>query len=252
MNLHGIGEKIIFLSQCSSTNDLARESAEMGEAHGTIFRCGYQTAGRGKEGKVWFSSPGKGLYFSVIIRPQEKNLLLSWLPYIAAISVCEAIKEPFELNPAIKWPNDVYINGKKVCGILIETSSDDKKVDYAIVGIGINVNQEEKDFPEGIREKAISIKMAVGSDINIEDFFEKVLKRLNYWYKVLVHKELYRIHLTLNSFSLISPNSNIEIFDGQRVFKGEFLGFDLHGALLLKNREGVQKIYSGEMISFKL
>ncbi len=244
-----IGNKIIFLPQCSSTNDLAKESAQMGELHGTIYRCNSQTAGKGKEGKSWFSMPGKGVYFSVILRP-EKNIPLCWLPYISGISVCESVMELFNLFPVIKWPNDVYLEGKKFCGILIESSFGNEGVDYAIVGIGINVNHEKDDFPEDLKERATSIKIVVGREVDNGQLFEKLIEKLNFWYEKLALHQISIIHKTLNSLSFIPIGSKIEILDGKRIIKGEFRGFDVHGALLLRENKRIHKIYSGEMIAY--
>ncbi len=246
-----IGEKIIFLLQCSSTNDLAKESAQMGEPHGTIYRCNVQTAGRGKEGKSWFSMPGKGLYFSVILKP-EKNTSLCWLPYISGISVCKSVKELFGLDSLIKWPNDVYLKGKKFCGILIESSFGSDGIDYAVVGVGINVNHNREDFPKELRKKATSIKIVTGKEVKIELLFEKIIEKLNFWYEKLVSGQVSFIHKTLNSLSLIPVGSNIEILDGEKRVKGEFRGFDIQGALLLKDKNRIQRIYAGDMISYKI
>jgi len=246
-----IGSKVIFLPQCSSTNDLAKESAQMGEPHGTIYRCNSQTAGRGKDGKTWYSIPNKGIYFSVILRP-EKNFPLCWLPYISGISVCESVIELFNLFPAIKWPNDVYLEGKKFCGILIESSFGREGIDYAIVGIGINVNHEREDFPEDLKEKATSIKIVIGKEIDNNLLFEKIIEKLNFWYEKLALNQISIIHKTLNSLSLIPIGSKIEVLDGGRIIKGEFRGFDAQGALLLRERRIIHKIYSGEMISYNV
>lgn len=246
---HRIGKKIIHISQCTSTNDLAKESAQMGESHGTIYRCNSQTSGRGKEGRKWFSIPGKGLYFSVILKP-EKDISLCWLPYVSGISVCEGVKELFGLDPLIKWPNDVYLEGKKFCGILIESSFGNEGMDYAIVGIGINVNHDREDFPTELRDKATSIKMVVGKEVDGEPLFERIIEKLNFWYEKLVSNQISLIHKTLHSFSFVPIGSQIEIFDGDRRIKGKFRGFDAQGALLLEDEKMVQRIFSGEMISF--
>ncbi len=242
-----IGERIIYLSQCSSTNDLAKESVQMGEPHGTIYRCNAQTSGRGKEGKTWFSIPGKGLYFSIILKPEE-SLSICWLPYISGISVCESVKELFGVNALIKWPNDVYIEDKKFCGILIESSIGSKGIEYAIVGIGINVNHDIEDFPESLKEKATSLKIVLGKEVDKELLFEKIIEKFNLWYKRLTRDQITHIHKTISSLSYIPLGSKIEILEGEKKVKGEFEGFDLEGALLLKDGKKIKKIYSGELI----
>lgn len=244
-----IGKKIIHLSQCSSTNDLAKESAEMGEPHGTIYRCDTQTSGRGKEGKKWFSVARKGLYFSVILKP-ENDISLCWLPYVSGISVCEGVKELFGLDPLIKWPNDVYLKGKKFGGILIESSFGNEGIDYAIVGIGINVNHDKEDFPMELREKATSIKMVTRKEVDGESLFDKIIEKLDFWYEKLASNQIFSIHKILLSLSFIQIGSQIEIFDGDRRIKGKFKGFDTQGALLLEAEKIVHRIFSGEMISF--
>jgi BirA family biotin operon repressor/biotin-[acetyl-CoA-carboxylase] ligase len=140
--LAGLAGRIEWHDTIGSTNDRARELAAGGVRHGFVVGADAQTAGRGRKGADWRTEPGRGLAFSVIVRPAWRKDRWGWLSLAAGLAVCEALEE-LELRPAIKWPNDVLLDGGKVCGILIETVGE-----QAVVGIGINVN--ERSFPEGL------------------------------------------------------------------------------------------------------
>ena len=146
-------QKIISLDRCVSTNDEAYTLAESGAENGTTVTAREQTGGKGTNGRSFFS-PGKtGVYMSVILRNIKKEQLLDVTP-MAAVAVSRVLDKNFGVNTRIKWVNDVYLDGKKVCGILTKAQSKDGKTDFIIVGIGINLFAPEGGFPEDIRNTA--------------------------------------------------------------------------------------------------
>jgi len=153
-----------------STNKTAFALAEKGAGHGEIIRADIQTEGRGRLGKSWESPSGKGLYFSIILRPDK--LAGADYPKItltAGLAVANVLAKIPPLKPVLKWPNDVYLAGKKCCGILAESSlggATDQK--FAILGIGINVLTERNDFPEGVRDTATSLFIETGKEVDLE------------------------------------------------------------------------------------
>ena len=157
-----IGREIIVLDQTGSTNDAILQIATPDSKEGLVLFAEHQTAGRGQRGNRWESAAGKGLWFSILLRPRieinRSPLLTAW----AAETISEAIENEFSLKTAIKLPNDVQIDGRKVAGVLVEMRAREKAPHSAIVGIGINVNQALEDFPKELESRAISLAIALG------------------------------------------------------------------------------------------
>ena len=165
-----------------STNDLAIRMAEEGAPEGTVVIADEQTAGKGRHGRSWSSPPGSGLYLSVILRPNLPFEQLWQMAFVASVAAAEAIAEVSSLPAQIKWPNDVLVNGRKVCGILVEAPKatrgrgDTGTRRPVIIGIGINVNIER--FPSELEEKATSIAIELGHPIALEDVEKSLLAHL--------------------------------------------------------------------------
>ena len=182
-----IGREIIVLEQTSSTNDaIARVVSADGLtsiSDGLVLFAEHQTNGRGQRGNRWESAAGKGLWFSILLRPgiqlSDSGRLRIWA--IEAIS--DAIRATFDLEPAIKLPNDVQLNGRKVSGVLVEMRAQDKAPHLAVVGIGINVNQSRDDFPAELQDRAISLAMALGRQVDRQNFALALLRKLDVTYR---------------------------------------------------------------------
>ena len=157
-----IGREIIVLNQTGSTNDAILQIATPDSKEGLVLFAEHQTAGRGQRGNRWESAAGRGLWFSILLRPRieitRSPLLTAW----AAETISKAIENEFSLKTAIKLPNDVQIDGRKVAGVLVEMRAREKAPHSAIVGIGINVNQALEDFPKELQSRAISLAIALG------------------------------------------------------------------------------------------
>lgn len=166
-----MGDHIEWHDTMGSTNDRAREIVreEGSRAHGWVVGTEEQTAGRGRKGASWISEPGKGLTFSLVLSPVWERGHWGWLSMAAALAVCEGALRPCGLTPLIKWPNDVLVEGSKICGILIETSGD-----CAVIGIGLNVNESE--FPPEL--EAVSMFQLLGVETGRESLMEEIRKKL--------------------------------------------------------------------------
>ena len=171
-----MGSEIHSYKSIGSTNEVARRLAEAGAPEGAIVIAEKQTRGRGRLGRTWHSVSGQGLYFSLILRPKTDFSRLPALSMVAALSICRAI-EKYGLKAEIKWPNDCLLDGKKVAGILVELSAELDRVDYAIMGIGINVNHRADDFPSSLRSTATSLYRISGIGIQRADLFRKFPRR---------------------------------------------------------------------------
>src|SRR4029077_11478547 len=178
-----IGRQIIVLEQTSSTNDAILQVATANSSDGLVLFAEHQTSGRGQRGNRWESASGKGLWFSIVLRPgiqlSDSGRLRIWA--IEAIS--DVIRTTFDLEPAIKLPNDVQLNGRKVCGVLVEMRAQDKPPHLAVVGIGINVNQSRNDFPAELQDSAISLAMALGRQVDRQNFAIALLRKLDVTYR---------------------------------------------------------------------
>ena len=182
-----IGREIIVLEQTSSTNDailrVASTNGLPSISEGLVVLAEHQTDGRGQRGNRWESAAGKGLWFSILLRPEIQLSDSARLTVWAIEAISNVIRIEFGLEPAIKLPNDVQLNGHKVAGVLVEMRAQDKAPHLAVVGIGINVNQCRDDFPAELRDKAISLAMALGRQVDRQNFAVALLRNLDLTYR---------------------------------------------------------------------
>jgi BirA family biotin operon repressor/biotin-[acetyl-CoA-carboxylase] ligase len=188
-----IGRQIIVLEQTASTNDAILQLAHQGAAvssppssfvnEGLVLFAEHQTAGRGQRGNRWESAAGKGLWFSILLRPKIKINDSGQLTTWAIEAISDVIRTEFSLEPTIKLPNDVQIQGRKVAGVLVEMRAQQKAPHLAIVGIGINVNHSVEDFPPELQNRAISLAMALHRPVDRQQLAVAILRNLNRTYR---------------------------------------------------------------------
>lgn len=169
-----VGRRLLHHRSLASTQDIARQEAERGAAEGTTVLADEQTAGRGRLGRGWLSPPGANLYFSVVLRPAADHLRV--LGMIWPLAICEALEEVAGLPARIKWPNDVLVGSRKLAGVLIDSEVGEGEVDYAVAGVGINVNFDVSRHEE-LRSTATSISAELGREVAREDVLAAVLGR---------------------------------------------------------------------------
>lgn len=174
-----IGSRIIVLESTRSTNDFLRRMLTPELPEGLVIFAEEQTAGRGQRGNRWASAPYLGLWFSILLRPRLRPTESARLTQWAAQTIAATVQEEFQLEPAIKAPNDVYLNRRKIAGVLVETKAGKGNEWTAIVGIGVNVNQFENDFPAELREQAGSLAMALGLRLSRGAFAVALLRQLD-------------------------------------------------------------------------
>ena len=178
-----IGREIIVLEQTGSTNDAILQIANANSKEGLVVFAEHQTTGRGQRGNRWESAAGKGLWFSILLRPKIDLASSPQLTAWAAEAVSGAIQNEFSLTPTIKPPNDVQIDGRKIAGVLVEMRAQEKAAHLAIAGIGVNVNQSREDFPKELQSRAISLAMALGKQIDRQSFAVALLRKLDRTYR---------------------------------------------------------------------
>jgi BirA family biotin operon repressor/biotin-[acetyl-CoA-carboxylase] ligase len=222
---------IIRFDTCSSTNDVARDLARGGAPAGTVVVADEQTAGRGTKGRSWISLRGKGLYVSVIVRPLVPEISL--LPLAAGLAACDAVEIACGLAPALRWPNDIVWEGRKLGGILCESAFWGNRPDYAILGTGLNADHTEEDFPADLRPAAVSIRIASGTRPDREALLAALLVQTDRRVETVERSGGAEILRDFESRSAFRPGDPIAILVGDAVVRGEYRGLDAEGALLL-------------------
>ncbi len=164
LRTRALGRSTVCFLELESTNALAMGAALAGARHGTAVVAEHQTAGRGRLGRAWFSPPGVGLWFSLILR-YELEISRAWMLTLgAAAAVADAVEASTGACPEVRWPNDLYLNGRKLAGILTEARVGDGGLRFAVLGVGINVNHEAADFPAGLQDTATSLRCGTGRE----------------------------------------------------------------------------------------
>ena len=176
-----IGRDLRVFDQVTSTNDVAMALADAGAPHGAAVVAEGQTRGRGRLGRAWASPPGLGLWVSVVLRPSVRAGLAPCLTLLAGLAAAEAIEAEAMVAAALKWPNDVLLDGRKVAGVLAELRAEDQAVRHVVAGIGINVHQRREDFPAELAEAASSIQMATGRAVSRVLLLRRLFLRLETW-----------------------------------------------------------------------
>jgi len=170
-----VGGRILYFDEVGSTNDVLKGLACEDAPAGLVAVTDEQTAGRGREGRAWHSPPGAGLYFSYVLRPRLEVALAAWLTGTAAVGAAAAIREFSGLDARIEWPNDVVVDGRKLGGVLAESRTSGGKVDFVAVGVGLNVNLDAGELPEGLRAAATSLSAQIGETVDRRGLFAALL-----------------------------------------------------------------------------
>ena len=246
-----LGKKIIHLHEIDSTNDLAKELANYGASEGTIVIAETQTAGRGRLGRKWFSPRG-GLYFSIILRPKVRVKESVGLVFVAGLAVAEVLHENYGLNVATKWPNDVLVNGRKICGILSEMKTKGERVNYVVIGVGINANiNVKKGFPEELKTVATSIENELGRKVRLEELLKLLLEKLDILYEEFLEEGFLQVLKRWKEYASFL-GKEVEVTDEVKRLHGLALDVDDEGALIIKLENGTMKrVFVGD-VSLKI
>jgi BirA family biotin operon repressor/biotin-[acetyl-CoA-carboxylase] ligase len=241
-----LGSEVRFLKETESTNRDADAAAQAGAAEGLLIMADSQTAGRGRMTRTWFSPSGINLYFSLLLRPNVELALAPSLPLVVGLAVTEALVACAPaLLPKIKWPNDILVNGKKICGILCELQTKQSHVDYIVVGVGINVNLTADQLPAELKECATSILIENGTPLKREQLLAAILNRLEPIYdnwRAFGFKPLVQ---NINALDALRGATIRMDLSGSPI-EGIASGIQDDGSLLLQTAKGPVPIYSGE------
>jgi BirA family biotin operon repressor/biotin-[acetyl-CoA-carboxylase] ligase len=234
----GLEERIHYYSEIGSTMDAARVLARKGANKGTIVIAEAQTRGRGRLSREWLSPKG-GIYFTIILRPSMSPVYAPRINLMIAVAVAATIRSLFGIKAELKWPNDVLIKGKKVCGILAEMNAEMDAVNFVNVGIGINANTSVLQF----ENTATSLKKVSGREISRKEFLRVLLKEIEDWQPLLMKEDLLA---EWRKFSMIL-NKNVKVVAPGEVIVGRAIDIDATGALIIEESDGfLRKAMAGD------
>lgn len=241
-----IGKEHFHKDVTDSTNHDVKELAVAGAKDGTIVSAKMQTAGRGRRGRSWLSEKGDNLLFSLLLRPDIRSEAASQITLLMALAVVKVLREQYEFDANIKWPNDVVIAGKKVCGILTEMYLAGTKMDYIIVGCGINVNQIS--MPEELSDVATSLFLERNCVYTTDEILRAVLFEFERYYEAFLRTESLADFTDEYNSWLISLDREVRVLDPKGEYTGVSKGINDRGELLVELPGGeLEEVYAGEV-----
>lgn len=243
-----MGKNAYHYDVLDSTNKKAKELAEARCPNGTLITAEEQEAGVGRRGRSWSSQKGQGVYMSMVLRPQLRAEKASMVTLVTALAVAKAIEtlgKDCGVHPFIKWPNDIVIRGKKVCGILTEMTMKEQEIGYIIVGIGINVHNQE--FPEEIAHMASSLELEFATGVARERVMELVLIAFEHYYELFLQTQ--DLSLLIEEYQKMSANKGrkVTVLDPAGQYEGIAKGITNIGELVVDTVEGIKLVSSGEV-----
>lgn len=239
------GYQVIHLSVVDSTNEEAKRRGDAGATHGSVFRADVQTAGKGRRGREWVSESADNLYFTLLLRPNLIPEKLSMLTLLMAYAVAQGLEKTTTLQPKIKWPNDLVLGNKKVCGILSEMKLENRSAAYCVIGVGINIGQ--KVFARDLQDKATSL-VAEGVQVDAKSLLAAVLEAFAGLYDTFMESgDLGFIKDKYNEM-LAGRNGQVRVLEPGGEYEGKSLGINRTGELLVEKKDGtLQAVYAGEV-----
>lgn len=239
------GKEIFYYDVIDSTNTRAKQLAEEGHGTGTLVVADRQDAGRGRRGRSWEGPAGNGIYMTLVLKPEINPNNASMLTLVAALAVSGAITTCTGVKAGIKWPNDIVMDGKKVCGILTEMSAQFDYVNHIVVGIGINVHNES--FPKEIEDVATSIYLQSGEHINRARLIEEILEQFERYYAIYLKTEDLSGLVNEYNSRLVNMQQKVRVLDPNEPYEGKAMGITGRGELIVDTWESRKLVSSGEV-----
>ena len=241
-----IGRKVICYDTVNSTNLVLKDLARAGAGDGTVVVADSQGTGRGRMERAFFSPPGKGIWVSILLRPTFLPQDAPKCTLMAAVAVARAM-EKFGLRAAIKWPNDILHDGRKLVGILTEMSAEMDRVNYVVIGIGINVNIAPEDFPAELRSIATSLMQMKGEPLSRVAFLQELLRALDDLYAQAEHDGFAPVLAAWREYAVTLGQTVRVIAPAGEEFEGVALDIDAEGALLIETEAGQRRVLAGDV-----
>lgn len=237
---------VVYYEEIDSTNTEARRKSVSGAKEGFVVIADKQNAGKGRRGRTWESPAGENLYFSLLLRPEIPPEKAPMLTLVMAYSVARVIRSLYGMQAQIKWPNDLLLDGKKVCGILTEMHLQHGRIEDVIVGTGINVNGEQ--FPQELLDKAASLYQQAKKKLDRKELLEAVLQEFEKKYEIFLEcQDLSYLQDAYNQM-LINKDREVLVLEPGNEYKAIALGINQEGELLVKKEDGeIEAVFAGEV-----
>lgn len=246
LNTEFIGRKIHYFDSIDSTNNKAKQIA-LEEAEGTLVIGEQQIEGKGRLGRKWISPSGKGIWMSIILKPDIEPYSVGSITLLGAASVYKAL-ENMSIDSQIKWPNDILIDGKKISGILTEMNAELNRINYLVMGIGINVNLDQEDIPEELRDKATSIKIKEGQAIDRKKLLANIVNEFEGLYKSFINEGNNSKAIDICRENSATIGKEVKIVQGKEEKIGKALNINDKGELVVEFNDGtIKSIFAGEV-----
>lgn len=245
LHTENFGRHVVYLSSTTSTNEEAKKIAREGAEEGTIVVAEEQTGGRGRLTRSFYCPFAKGIWFTLILRPKFFPLEASKCTLMAAVGVCRGIRRLGLQDAGIKWPNDILYHGKKLVGILTEMSASMEKIDYIIIGAGINTGMKKSEFPELFRESATSF-LAEGIDVSRKDLLAAILAELEKEYEIAQTQGFDKVLEDWKALS-VTLGQDVRVIMGEENYTGKAVDIDKDGCLLVDTGEKVERVIAGDV-----
>lgn len=242
-----IGKNIVYFDEIGSTNNEAKKLAAEGAADGTIVVAEEQGTGKGRLSRSWFSPRAKGIWFSTILRPSFLPQDAPKCTLLAAVSIVKAAQK-FGVNVGIKWPNDILFEGKKLVGTLTEMSAEMERINYVVIGTGINVNLMPEDFPPDVKDIATSLAIVKGEKISRVELFRAILEETEMLYEGVIQNGFAPLLDEWRKYSVtLGQEVNIIGVGENDDFSGKAVDIDDDGALLIETEGKIRKVFAGDV-----
>lgn len=243
-----IGKRVHYFAEIDSTNLWAQRRAAQGGEEGEMVIAETQTQGKGRLGRRWVSPPGLNLYLSVILRPQFPPVHAPQITLMSAVAVAETVRSFIPFAPQIKWPNDILVQGKKLAGILTESSCDPERIHFVILGIGVNLNFPRDLMPESIRDRSTSILDLTGKPVDRMSFARRLIQDLDRCYGDLEEEGFPSMARRWEGFFYLRGR-RVRVESMDHAVLGRAMGIDRDGALIIEGEGGaLQRIVAGDVV----
>ncbi|MFC7320673.1 biotin--[acetyl-CoA-carboxylase] ligase [Halobacillus campisalis] len=242
-----IGHQLHHYEEVDSTQDIVHQLAKQGKPHGTVVVADEQIKGKGRMSRPWHSPKGKGIWMSILLRPELSPVQAPQITLLAATVLAKVITSQSQLIPFIKWPNDILINHKKVSGILTEMQAEHDQIQYVAIGIGINLNQSAEEIPVDIRHKASSLRAESKEEWNITSTIQEILKQFESTYDQYAAEGFNYVKEIWETYGY-KIGEKVTISTMRRTWEATLVGIEPDGALIARDSEGKrEKLYSAEI-----
>lgn len=246
MHTEWVAKEVLYFDTIDSTNTKAQELAEKGYPSGTLVVADKQESGKGRRGRSWVSPSGTGIFMTLMIKPDINPNNASMLTLVAALAVAKAITSVTGEEALIKWPNDIVVNGKKVCGILTEMNAQFDYINHIVVGIGINVHNES--FPEEISQMASSLMVeAGGKRFHRAQIIAETMSYFEQYYDTFLKTQDLSALVREYDELLVNRNKSVRVLDPKEPFDGKAMGITPKGELIVDTWESRKLVSSGEV-----